>query len=356
MALTKGWLQSFDSECFELVIFSLGNRIDQETSWARSKSDVFIGGPKDLSQWVAAIREQNCEILLYPAVGMHPLALKLACLRLAPVQINSWGHPDTSGLPTLDYYVSADCFEPAEAQAHYSEKLIRLPHLGNRIQPMALQSVDLDFAELDIDAERPILVCPGSPFKYQPTHDHIFVEIAQRLPDAQLIFFRPDEPAIADLLQVRITKEFENAGLDVMHHVRFIRWLNIPEFHSLLKSADVMLDTIGFSGYNTALQAVECGLPVVTREGRFLRGRLASGILRRMDLPELIAETKADYVNLVVKLVTDQDYEAHIRMEIEKRRSVLFDDLSAMGPFQDFLESVARPDGRTIGSADSKDC
>jgi protein O-GlcNAc transferase len=105
----------------------------------------------------------------------------------------------------------------------------------------------------------------------------------------------------------------------------------------------VMLDTIGFSGYNTAVQAMECGLPLVTREGRFLRGRLASGVLRRMDLQELIVQTKVDYVNLVVRLATDHDYRSHIRHEIEQRRSVLFDDQSAMGPFQDFLESVARP-------------
>ncbi len=128
-----------------------------------------------------------------------------------------------------------------------------------------------------------------------------------------------------------------------MDHVRFIRWLNFPEFHCLLRHADVLLDTIGFSGYNTAVQAIECGLPLVTREGLFLRGRLASGVLRRMKLNELIVPTKADYVNLVVKLVTDRNYQAHIRNEIAQRRSVLFDDQIAMNHFQDFLESVARP-------------
>jgi protein O-GlcNAc transferase len=351
IAVIKGWFQSFDLERFELVVFSLADRADPETAWARSKSDVFVGGPKTLSQWVAAIREQNCEILLYPAIGLHPVTLQLASLRLAPVQINNWGHPDTSGLPTLDYYVSADCFEPANAQNHYSEQLILLPHLGNRLQPLALQSSDPDFAALNIDLERPVLVCPGSPFKYQPEHDHIFVEIAQRVPEAQLVFVRPSVAALADILQARITKKFEAAGLDVMDHVRFIRWLNFHEYHCLLRHADVLLDTIGFSGYNTAVQAFECGLPLVTLEGRFLRGRLASGVLRRMDLTELVVESKADYVDLVVRLVTDHDYQAHMRDEIERRRSVLFDDQSAMGPFQDFLESVARPGGPPAGAA-----
>ena len=142
MALIKGWFQSFDSERFELVVFSLADRTDPETSWARSKSDIFVSGLKTLSHWVAAMREQNCEILLYPAVGLHPMALKLASQRLAPIQINTWGHPDTSGLPTLDYYVSADCFEPADAQDHYSEQLVLLPHLGNRIQPLSVPSSD----------------------------------------------------------------------------------------------------------------------------------------------------------------------------------------------------------------------
>jgi protein O-GlcNAc transferase len=343
MALIKGWLQSFDRERFELVVFSLTDRTDSETTWASEHSDVFVRGPRTLTRWVAAIREQNCEILLYPAVGLHPLVMKLASLRLAPLQINTWGHPDTSGLPTLDWYVSAECFEPTDAQDHYSERLLLLPHLGNRIQRLNVSSIDPDFGALNINIERPILICPGMPFKYQPANDDIFVEIAGRVPDVQFVFFRPSAGDFADTLKVRISREFDAARLQAADHVRFIRWLSLDEFHCLLRRADVMLDTIGFSGYNTAVQAMECGLPLITREGRFLRGRLASGVLRRMNLQELIVQTKADYVNLVVRLVADCLYRAHIRHEIQQRRSVLFDDQSAMGPFQEFLESVARP-------------
>src|ERR1700722_17034629 len=63
MALIKGWFRFFDSERFELVVFSLSDRTDPETAWARTKSDIFVGGPKTLAQWVATMREQNCEIL-----------------------------------------------------------------------------------------------------------------------------------------------------------------------------------------------------------------------------------------------------------------------------------------------------
>lgn len=348
-ALIKGWLQSLDGKRFEVVIFSLADSSDAETGWARSKADVFVGGPHSLEQWVAAIREQNCEVLLYPAVGLSPLALKLASLRLAPLQVNSWGHPDTSGLPTLDYYVSAECFEPQDAQAAYSERLILLPHLGNRLQPMGLTGSDPDFAAMNIDLRKPILVCPGSPFKYQTADDHVFVEIVRELRNAQLVFFKSPVATPTRIVEARLVEAFKAAGLEYTDHVRFIRWLRLPEFHCLLRRADVLLDTIGFSGYNTAVQAMECGLPLVTREGQFLRGRLASGVLRRMGLTELIAATKPEYVSLAVKLVTDRDYRAHIRHEIQQRRSVLFDDEAAMGPFQDFLESAALTRRRSEG-------
>jgi protein O-GlcNAc transferase len=350
LAILDGWFRSFDRERFELVVFSLFGHDDTETAQARAKSDVFFGGPKSLPQWVTALREQNCEILIYPAIGLDTMALRLASLRLAPVQINCWGHPDTSGLPTIDYYVSAECFEPADAQDYYSERLILLPNLGNRVQPLNLTHGKPDFAKLNIDLERPILVCPGTPYKYQAAYDHVFTDIARRLPTAQLVFFMRRGEALSDIFRARIVKLFEAAGLDVKHHVRFLSWLEPPDFHALLRRADVMLDTIGFSGYNTAAQAMECGLPLVTREGRFLRGRLASGVLRRMGLEELIVPTEADYVDLVIKLVTDRDYRAHIRHEIEQRRPVLFDDRSVMGPFQDFLASLAPRDTAALSA------
>jgi predicted O-linked N-acetylglucosamine transferase (SPINDLY family) len=105
----------------------------------------------------------------------------------------------------------------------------------------------------------------------------------------------------------------------------------------------VFLDTIGFSGFNTAMQAVECGLPIVTREGRFLRGRLASGILKRMGLPELVAQSEEDYVTLAVKLARDTEYREHIRSRIAASRHLLFEDVAPIRALEAFLvEATSR--------------
>jgi predicted O-linked N-acetylglucosamine transferase (SPINDLY family) len=104
-----------------------------------------------------------------------------------------------------------------------------------------------------------------------------------------------------------------------------------------MRRADAFLDTIGFSGFNTAMQAVECALPIVTKEGRFMRGRLASGILRRMGVPELIAQSSEEYVALAAKAATDTQYRTSIRRRIEAQRDVLFEDEAPIRAVEDFL-------------------
>ncbi len=98
-------------------------------------------------------------------------------------------------------------------------------------------------------------------------------------------------------LTQRLETAFSRVGLAYNDYVVEIPWLSKPRFNSLMRQATAFLDTIGFSGFNTAMQAVECGLPIVTREGRFLRGRLGSGILRHLGATELIAESEQAYVD-----------------------------------------------------------
>jgi predicted O-linked N-acetylglucosamine transferase (SPINDLY family) len=99
---------------------------------------------------------------------------------------------------------------------------------------------------------------------------------------------------------------------------------------------------MGFSGFNTAMQAVECGLPIVTLEGRFMRGRFASGILRRMGLSELVARTAEEYVGVAVKLGQDGEYRRQIRARIDASRQLVFDDLMPIRALEEFLTEVAK--------------
>jgi predicted O-linked N-acetylglucosamine transferase (SPINDLY family) len=340
-AIVKGWFQRLDPKRFELLAFSLGIDEDHETQFAKSRASHFEQGVRGLRQWVDAITRQRPDVLIYPEIGMDASTVKLASLRLAPVQVATWGHPETTGLPTMDYYLSAEDLEPADAQENYTERLVALPHLGCCSQPSRIVAAKPDLAGLGIDAESPLLLCPGAPFKYAPQHDRVLVEIARRLGGCRFIFFMHFNPSLSDKLRRRLEAVFARNGLDFDDFVAFVPWQRGPQFCGWLRRADVFLDSIGFSGYNTAMLAVECGLPIVTREGRFMRGRLASGILKRMGLSDLVAQTEEDYVALAVKLVQDTGYRKRVGERIEASRAALFDDVAVIRALEDFLVSVA---------------
>ena len=163
----------------------------------------------------------------------------------------------------------------------------------------------------------PLLLCPGTPFKYTPRHDAVLAEIARRIGDCQLVFFAPQTPELVERLRARMARGFAAAGVDFGAAAVFVPWQRRASFLGLMREADVCLDTLGFSGFNTALQAIECGLPIVGYEGRFLRGRLASGVLRRLGLDALVAASEEAYVEAVVRLAREAAWwgEARERME-----------------------------------------
>ncbi len=175
-AIVRGWCEHLDKREISLHIFYTGATVDQETEFARTRSEFLTHGARSLHEWVDAIAEQRLDAIIFPEIGMDPVTVKLASLRLAPVQIAAWGHPETTGLPTMDYYLSAEAFEPEQAQDNYREKLVQLPNLGCAYRPLDVAPMDLDLVEAGLDPDSPILICAGTPMKYAPWSDSVLCE------------------------------------------------------------------------------------------------------------------------------------------------------------------------------------
>jgi len=341
-AIVKGWVGHMDRGRFELSLFHLGIRQDAETDYARSRAAHFEAGARPLRRWVDAISERRPDVLIYPEIGMDLTSARLACLRLAPLQLAAWGHPLTTGLPTVDAYLSAELFEPPGAGEHYRERLIALPNLGCCYEPYRVEALDPDPAEPGIEPGAPLLLCPGAPFKYAPGHDDVYPAIARALGACRLVFFELNPRGAREALIARLKAAFARAGLDYERYVIFVPPLVRPAFYGLMKRADVLLDTIGFSGFNTAMQAVECGLPIVAWEGRFMRGRFASGVVKRMKLDDVVAKSEKEYIALAAKLAGDTAYREQIRARIVAARDVLYGDKAPIRALEEFMMSEIR--------------
>ena len=343
-ALLHGWLARIDRERIHVTLLSLASTEDAVTSQVRLQTAFINCAGMTLGEAVEAIRSRDVDVLLYPEIGLDPLVMQLASLRLAGCQIASWGHPETTGLPTIDYFLSAEAFEPPGAQRHYSEKLALLPGLGCYYLPSETQP-SVDLAALGLSPEVPILLSAGTPYKYSAEHDGVLVEIVRQLGECQIVFFEAEPRALNRRLLDRIRRRFDSAGIDPAGHLVSIPWLSRSTFFGLMRSADVYLDTLGFSGFNTTMQAVECELPIVAYEGQFMRGRFASAILRQLGLDEFICGTEADYVHQAVKLAQDAECNARVRAKLAGERARLYRNDAVVDELTRFLTSLPR--GRT---------
>jgi len=347
-AITKGWVCHLDTQRFDVTLFQLTTVSDKETEAARQTVSDFVDQPTSLAAWAKDILDRDLDVLIYPEIGMDPLTVRLAALRLAPVQAASWGHPETTGLPTIDLYLSAEAFEPDDAIDNYSEKLIQLPKLGVHVTPLKTSMSKPGLRSLNLPAGEPLLLCAGSPFKYSPLYDDVWVDIARSLKKkflkrstgGRLVFFRSRSDSIDQMFESRLRAAFARQSVDFDATVSIVPNLERSRFFGLMHESALMLDTPGFSGFNTALQAIECGLPVLAFEGEFMRGRLASGIMRLLELPELVATTPADFVQRAIELAIDAPKRKKLRALITERRKILFGDLTPIRALEDQLTNA----------------
>jgi predicted O-linked N-acetylglucosamine transferase (SPINDLY family) len=343
-AILRGLIEHLDRAKVEIHLFHLGSEDqDSETAWARAQCASFTQRQQGLRAWIDAVLERQLDVLFYPEVCVDRLTLKLASLRLARAQITIWGHPHTTGLPTIDCFLSADAFEPPDAQDHYSERLVRLPRLGCCFTRAEVADAELDLSALGIKPDAPLLLSPGTAYKYAPQHDWVLPEIAQRLGRCTIALFAHDRlRVLCDRLRARLEAAFATRGMRFSDHCVVLPWQDKPVFYALMRRADVMLDTIGFSGFNTAMQAMECALPVVTREGQFMRGRFGAGILRSIGLDDLIAADERAYIDLAVSVASSADRRTQLRENIVARRDALFNDTGTVRAFEECLLKLAR--------------
>jgi predicted O-linked N-acetylglucosamine transferase (SPINDLY family) len=337
----KGWIQNLDPRRIALYGYHTGGKKDGETGVARSAFVRFDEEPASIERLCQTILADRLHILIYPEVGMDRLAVRLAALRLAPVQCVSWGHPDTSGLPSMDYYLSSELMEPPDADEHYSEKLIRLPNLSIHYIPPEIRPACIDRAGLGLRENSVLYFCAQSLFKYLPQHDDLFPRIALAVSNCQFVFLQyAKNRQINERFSARLARAFARHGLAADDYVALLPPQDPPHYQALNRIADVFLDSIGWSGCNSTLEAVAFGLPVVTLPGRLMRGRHSFAILKMMGIEDGIASSIEDYVSKAALLGKAVEWRRQIAGRIRENAHRVYRDLSCIRALEEFLEGV----------------
>jgi len=335
------WITDLPRERFDVVVYHLWPTVDALGERLRSRTDAFRHLPRWRPAQIAPrVRADALDVLVFPELGMDATTFAIASLRLAPVQCAGWGHPVTSGLPTIDAFFSCASMEPGDHAAHYTELLTMLPGIGTRYAMPAAPAAS-DREALGLPAQGPLLLCPQSLFKIHPADDALFARVLDAVPASTLVLFEGRHPALTEKLAARLAAACRTAGVDASRRVRFVPQRSHDDYLALAGGCDVMLDTTRWSGGNTTLDALACALPVVTLPGRFMRARQSAAMLRQAGVPDLIARDADDYVRIAGEIARDRDAREACAARLRDGRGRVFDDAAPIAAFASALEALA---------------
>jgi len=319
----------------EVVLIDLGGMADPELRAACAR---YLAPPQDLAQAREAIAAEELDILVHADIGMDPFGYFLAFSRLAPVQCAMLGHPVTSGIGNIDYFISSALFESDDAQDHYCERLVRLNSLPLYIPRPLPPATQKSRSELGLPEDRTLYACPMMLHKFHPDFDAAMAAILRRDPRAEIVLF---QDARFPRRHEGLRRRFTAAHGDVAARLRFLPWAGADDLLNIIRSSDVVIDTFHFSAGTTAFLVFAFGTPLVTLPGKHVRGRPTYGCYLKMGMLDCVARDPAGYVDLAVRIGTDRTLRDALSKRILESCGTLYSDPAAVAELAGFLRSAA---------------
>lgn len=333
--LYRGFIRHLDRTKFEVVVaHGPYSKVDSFRSAFDDCADRVLLLPREPVAQREAIRDLAADILFFPDLGMSAQTWFLARSRLAPVQAVSWGHPDTTGLTSIDYFVSADAAEPEGAEAGYCERLIRLRRLPCFYETPG-PAPAIPRAALRLPETGVLYGCPQSLFKLHPDFDAVLARIAEGDPDGHIVLIESRNPSWTKVLRER----WLAASPRLLDRVVILPRMSHGGFMAHLGHIDVLLDPPHFGSGNSLYEAMALGTPIVTWPGRWMRGRLVAAAYDQMQVAHPpVAGRLADYAEIALALGRDAAARARMKAELfAKARQELYEDMAAVKEFEEFL-------------------
>ena len=331
--LNVGRVERLSRDRFEVVVLSVGKHRDPLAARFEAAADRFVQVPRDVAAARRLIADQDLDLLLFTDVGMDALTYTLAFSRMAPVQCATWGHPVTTGSPTMDYFLSSELLELPAADAHYTEELVRLSNLATYYERPPQPEPSDSRAPLGLEEGEHLYVCPQTLYKLHPEFDPLLAEILRRDPDARLVLIEGRVTRWTELLRERLSR----AMPDSVDRIRWLPALPREDFLRLLAEADVVLDPIHFSGGNSSYEALAMSTPVVTWPGGFLRSRITQALYERAGYTELVTDSADAYVERAVRLGADESERRSVRDRLADGCELLFENPDDVRELEVFL-------------------
>jgi predicted O-linked N-acetylglucosamine transferase (SPINDLY family)/glycosyltransferase involved in cell wall biosynthesis len=311
---TLPFYQSLNRNEFEIILISEHISNHRLERYCLGQADLNIQLPAELKDRVKCIRDLDLDILFIAsnitAVTNH--SLLLAAHRLARIQVTGMNSPTTTGLNSIDYYLSSSFVDSQfSVDSHYSETLILLNSAAQCFDFATEKILEIE-KEINRDelgiVEASIVYCSGANFyKITPELEISWAQIILSVPDSVLMLY-PFNPNWSDNYPIaafreRINQTFTDYGLDLSRLILLDAAPTRSQVMNRLKLADIYLDSYPFSGMTSLIDPLILNMPTIVMEMdsacSLARG---SAFLRELKAEELIAQDVQSYIDISVQL------------------------------------------------------
>ncbi len=347
------------SGLYDIYIFSKDS--DEETLYKKLNSIANFNNkiilPNDFVESRDIIAKHNFDVIVYPEIGMDTFFYFMAFSRLAPIQINTWGHSETSGIDTIDYYFSSKYYEDESSQKYYNEKLVLLDSLCTYYYGIKVFDYYSKINNTNQANLLPIFNLPSNctkyglfqtVYKYHPDNFYIIKEILYNDPKAIIILLTHP------IMNKRFLSYLEKHLGYHVNRIKILPRLDTENYCKLIKSVDIVLDSYPFGGCNTSLEAFALGKMVLTLPSDKLNGRFTYGFYKKMGITEPICSSIDDFIKKALYYANNKSDRDMVENKIKKNSDKLFQEKDSIVTWQNKLNELIDLSRNTKSNIGSK--
>lgn len=304
-------LAAHDSGRVEVFCYANVPRPDEVTERLRSRVGAWhsIYTLNDQAA-TSLIRSHQLDVLVDLAGHTAGNRLGIFALRAAPVQACYLGFFATTGLRTMDYWITDEVLHTTDYRDLFVEQLWRLPRCWLAYQPPA----DAPPPDVAPNREEIVFGSFNQILKVTPATVQLWTSVLERVPHSRLLL-KTKSLADADARD-RLIAQFVQRGITA-DRVALLPAVRSRQDHlASYANVDIALDTFPYSGGTTTCEALWMGVPVVTLAGGTMPSRMSTSILRAAGFANGCAHSAEEFLEIAVRLAAE-----HRARTVEERRA-----------------------------------
>tara|TARA_B100000700_G_scaffold25368_1_gene24453 strand:+ start:16710 stop:18779 length:2070 start_codon:yes stop_codon:yes gene_type:complete len=312
----EGIFKYHDKNKFEIYAFDYGY-FHNDSTHQRIKNYfdhfLYINELND-DEVVKIIKEQKIDIAIHRNGYSQNSRNSLFSNKIAPLQISFLGYPGTMGVKFIDYIIADKIVIPDESRKYFSEKIIYLPDSYYPTNnERKISTIKFNRKEYNISEESFVFGSFNNSYKISSKEFSLWVKLLEKINNSYLILLIND-----DLTKKNLTDVIKNHNLDPSR-VKFVNFINNDEHLARHHLIDLYLDTFNYNGHTSSVDALYCGVPVLTKKGKSFSSRVCASLLEAAQMSELIVSNEEEYFKLAFDIATNAEKYKKIKNDLKEK-------------------------------------